>query len=371
MTSLIFTFGLAFVISQETLPMIRRWARRRGQMDMPDARKLHATPVPRLGGVGIFLAVTTPLLLFGNLDQKLVGLLLGALVIFGAGLINDLYGLEPKSKFLGQALACLTAVLVGGLQINTLGNLFGGGELHLTGHTATAFTVFAVVGVSNALNMIDGLDGLSSGIGMIACVAFAFLGMQSGDSFTVLTSLALLGALLGFFRYNRTPARLFMGDSGSLLLGYLLGFMAVHLTQSAPAAVTPTVPLVILAVPLFDALRVTARRLLRGGNPFRPDRSHIHHCLLDLGLEQQAVVMTLYCFSTGTALLGIVSQNLSDHVLLMLLASGGMLCTLGISGLRAVRQAGQKGWRGLAPGKASSGVFTATEQRSRHEGRRN
>lgn len=328
MVKLVLVFAMAFLVALEITPLVRRWARRRGKLDFPDARKLHATPVPRLGGVGIYLAVLLWLVFFSGGGKLAAGLLVGTTVLFGTGLIDDLFGLKASQKFLGQIIAALATIELSGLRLFHLGDLFGTGDLVLTQPLATLFTVFAIVGLSNAMNMMDGLDGLAGGIGAVACLTFAILGLESGNHFAALGSITLLGALLGFLRYNHAPARIYLGDCGSLLLGFLLGFLAVDLTQQEAAGIGSMVPVVILALPVFDALRVMAVRLIRRQNPFAPDRRHLHHLLLDLGLEPSRAVLVLYGLAAAGAFTGLIGQTRSAQELLLMLVGGCLAGTL-------------------------------------------
>ncbi len=312
----LYVFLMALCCSLFMVPLLRRWAIERQVLDIPDHRKVHVDPVPRLGGVAVFLSVLFSLLVFTDINTQVQGILSGGLVIFVTGLIDDLYGLSPKKKFLGQIAACIITMSVGNLYISRLGNLFGQGDIVLPIWLAMPFTLFAVVGVINALNLLDGLDGLAGGFSVIALGAFLLLGWHQGHGVTISICIALLGGLLGFLKFNTHPASIFMGDAGSLTVGFFLGFLAVMITQQPGSCVQPVVPLVILGFPVFDTLRVMGKRIFRGISPFEADNTHTHHKFLDLGLNHRFAVLAIYGLSLfGTTIVLLFHQG-PAHLLL-------------------------------------------------------
>lgn len=326
---------MAFVTSLGSalllMPLLRRWALARGCADLPGPRKIHTRPVPRLGGIGLFTAFWAGLLWFVGVvgtSPLLNGLLAGGGIIFFTGLCDDLRGITARQKFAGEIAACLVAIAASGLWIGDLGNLCGLGRIVLPAWAGVPFTVFAVVGVINAVNLIDGLDGLAGGLSMIALAAFGFLGLLAGDGVVVLVCLSLAGAMLGFLRYNLRPAHIFMGDAGSLTLGFLLGFLAIHLTQLAGAPAGPMAPVLILALPICDALRVMVMRKRRGQSPFVADRTHIHHRLLDLGLSQRATLAVLMLIAAVAAVAAITGRHWPAWALLLVLVAGALFVAL-------------------------------------------
>jgi UDP-GlcNAc:undecaprenyl-phosphate GlcNAc-1-phosphate transferase len=308
-------FGTALIM----VPFLRRWALDQGTMDLPEERKVHSTPTPRLGGVAIFLSFLFSVLIFAPQSMTLRGLLAGSLVVFATGIADDLHDLSSKQKFFGQIVACLVTIIVGNLWLCRLGDLFGFGEILLPIWLGVPFTVFAVVGVSNAINLIDGLDGLAGGVSVMALGAFALLALLDGNPLAATLALAAVGSVLGFLKYNFYPARIFMGDTGSLSVGFLLGFLAVLLTQHKGANVSPMLPVVILGLPLFDAIWVMTRRLLGRTSPFAPDKSHVHHKFLDLGFEHRFTVLVIYAISLFWACSALVLSTLPDYALLAFL----------------------------------------------------
>lgn len=321
-----YAFTVALCAALIMVPFLRRWALDRGSVDIPDERKVHNTPMPRLGGIAIFLAFLFSTLIF--VPQSLIsrGLIAGGLVVFATGIADDLHGLKSREKFFGQTVACLVTIAVGNLWLHDLGDLFGFGRILLPVWLGVPFTVFAVVGVSNAINLIDGLDGLAGGVSVIALTPFALLGLLDGNFMVSMMAVALAGALLGFLKYNFFPARIFMGDTGSLTVGFILGFLAVLLTQGEGAHVSPMLPVVILGLPLFDAIWVMTSRLCKRLGPFSPDKTHVHHKFLDLGIEHRFTVLVIYTISLFWACSAVVLHDLPEYALLVFLF-GTAICS--------------------------------------------
>jgi len=291
-------------------PAAGRIARRIGAMDRPgESRRVHDHPIPRLGGLAILLGLLAGVMPFGTFDREMRGILLGCLVIAALGVADDLRDLRPWVKLLFQTLAALIA-LGHGVEIRLLTNPihFAGGTLSL-GALSAPVTLLWIVGMTNALNLIDGLDGLAAGVSLISCVCMlaVSLFLPAATDMSVLLG-ALGGACLGFLPYNRNPARIFMGDTGAMLLGYVLSTASVLGLFKMYAAVTFAMPLLILALPLTDTVFAVVRRLARGESPLKADRGHIHHRLLDMGLSQKQTVAVLYAVS---AILGLAAVMLS------------------------------------------------------------
>ncbi len=313
-----YAFMTALAAALVMVPFLRHWALDQKNLDAPDERKVHTTPTPRLGGIAIFLAFLLAAIVFAPIDPRVRGLLAGALIMFVTGVVDDLNGISSRFKFAGEVVACLTAVLVGQLWISNLGDLFGTGNLILPDWAGVVFTVFALVGVINAINLIDGLDGLAGGIAVITLVTFMLLGLLDDAPAVLLLSAALLGALLGFLKYNFYPAQIFMGDAGSLTLGFILGFLAIMLTQRPGSTVSPVVPLMVLGLPIVDTLWVMGRRVLRGLSPFVADRGHVHHKFLDLGFEHRFTVLLIYGVTLFWACFAVALHALPDYLLLLI-----------------------------------------------------
>jgi len=310
-----YTFMTALFASLLMVPFLRRWALERGELDQPDERKQHTVPMPRLGGVAIFLSFLFSAIVFVPISNCTRGILAGGLIIFVTGLIDDLHGISSRQKFVGEVAACLVAILIGNHYLVSLGDLFGSGEILLPVWLGVPFTVFAVVGVINAINLIDGLDGLAGGISLLAMSAFFVFGLLNDDLIAMSLTAAMIGGILGFLKYNFYPARIFMGDAGSLTVGFILGILAVHITQHPHSNVSPVAPLLILGVPIIDTIWVMSRRLLHGENPFASDRTHVHHRFLNLGFEHRFTVVIIYGLTTFWVVFTTLSLQLPDYVL--------------------------------------------------------
>jgi UDP-GlcNAc:undecaprenyl-phosphate GlcNAc-1-phosphate transferase len=272
---------------------------------------------PRLGGVAIGMSLLFAVLVFGRLTPAMQGLMAGGLVLFMAGVADDFCGLSWRRKLFAQIAAAAIAVFVGGLTISNLGNLLGLGDVVVAPWLGVPFTIFAIVGVTNAINLLDGLDGLAAGVSLVAVVFFGIVGVFTWNMPVVALTAALAGALLGFLRYNFHPSLIFMGDAGSLLCGYLLACLAIMLTQAphnGGIAVSPAIPVIVLGLPIMDTLRVMARRLFRHQNPFTPDKTHLHHCLLRLGFGHLHTVLLLWSVSLFWTLVALVFRNSPEYV---------------------------------------------------------
>ena len=301
MTALIDAYGLLFFtalfLSLLITPLTIRLARKTGVMDTPNERSMHTQSKTRLGGLGIAAGFGISVFVFLPFNAIISGFLSGLAVIMLVGLIDDIYRVRAIYKLFWQIVAAAVFILVSGQSIVTLGNLFGTGDLRL-GWLEIPVTIFCLVGFINALNFSDGLDGLAGGISAIASLFLISLAVQAQqwEAFSIL--LALIGAIIGFLRYNTFPSRVFMGDTGSLFLGYTLAtcgvIMLAETADSNPILIKPVTLMVILAIPLMDAIYVISRRILHGQNPFHPDKNHLHHQLIALGLPHGAVVSLIY-----------------------------------------------------------------------------
>lgn len=317
--TLFYIFLTSLMTAVVMVPSVSKLAIRIGGIDKPDERKVHCTETPRLGGIAIFCAFLFSVLFFIDIDRQIKAFLAGAVVIFLTGLVDDLNGLRPRNKLIGETLAATVAILSGGISMTTLGNPLGLSEIQL-GIFAIPFTIFAVVGVMNAINLIDGLDGLAGGTSAVACLAFGVLAWNTGNSSLLALAVALLGAIVGFLRYNTYPAKIFMGDSGSLFLGYCMAFFSVMLMNKSGGAVSPVAPLMILGVPILDTLVVMAGRKFNGKSISSPDKTHIHHRLLDLGFGHRFSVLLVYVLSYFLATSALLLHGRSDSIQAIVLA---------------------------------------------------
>jgi UDP-GlcNAc:undecaprenyl-phosphate/decaprenyl-phosphate GlcNAc-1-phosphate transferase len=296
---LIFLSALLFAVG--ATPIARRVALTLGIIDQPSARKVHNTPIPLLGGVAIYAAFVLALALFGSefYVAQLVGILLGATCVSFLGIWDDWHGTRPLLKFGGQVLAA--AILIAtGVQVEFLHNPV----LNI------AVTTFWVVGITNALNLLDNMDGLSGGVSAIAAAWFALLSIQNGQFLVASMSVALLGAALGFLIYNFNPASIFMGDGGSLFLGFLLASVGIKLRFLGHSdEITWMIPVLVLGVPIFDTTLVVFSRLRRGLNPLTtPGRDHVSHRLVRLGLSHRRAVLAIYAVGGALGVLAFALQ---------------------------------------------------------------
>jgi UDP-GlcNAc:undecaprenyl-phosphate GlcNAc-1-phosphate transferase len=285
------------------LPYLSRVATRTGLLDYPNSRKIQSGPVPLVGGIAIVLTmllICLPFFRSGLLNGFYTGIILLTLV----GLRDDFSPVSVGWNFAVQVLAVAAAVYSGEAVLHSFGNLTGTGPVEL-GSLAVPVTVFCMVGVINAFNMIDGLDGLAGGVSLISFLSFAFLSYLSGQSGLMFLSLSLGGAVAGFLMFNWPPARLFMGNAGSLPLGFSLAYLSVAITQHQGSPVQPTVPLLILAVPLVDTVMVIFRRLAKGKNPFVADKNHLHHIMIKMGLGKKSVVALILSVTFALSVLAI------------------------------------------------------------------
>jgi UDP-GlcNAc:undecaprenyl-phosphate/decaprenyl-phosphate GlcNAc-1-phosphate transferase len=333
-------FFPALLLSLWLVPLTNRLAFRIGAIDCPCGRKVHTRAIPRLGGLAMVAGLIVPLLLFQEIDRSLVAFLAGALIVAFTGFLDDAYRIPPGLKFAGEIAAAFVFIFGSGAMLTSLGDFLGVGEVR-TGFLAPAVTVFCMVGVMNAFNLSDGLDGLAGGLAAIACVFLGVFAWQAGHWLPLAVLAALFGAVLGFLRYNTHPASLFMGDAGSLLLGYSLSAVAVMLVQGSGAGIelSPVPVAAVLALPIIDTLLVMGRRVWRRENPFQPDKTHLHHRLLDLGLPHAAVVSILYVSAAGFGLQAWGLQDLPEGiqfaaVLLLGAAVNGFVPVLRRLGLR-------------------------------------
>jgi len=296
-------FG-ALLFSLILTPLVRDWAVRMGIVDRGlEKRKIHRQPTPRIGGVAIFGAFITAtgilyilaMMKVVTLDiryAKEVRLLMIGACVFALGLLDDRYNLHPRFKLLFQILCGLLAYSAG-FSIRMISMPFMDNPIGL-GIFSLPLTVLWFVAITNAFNLIDGLDGLSAGLGIIAGTVMFFVSIATDHMMEALISAALVGSLLGFLRYNFHPATIFMGDGGSLFIGFILAGLAITGSQKSSTAIVIFIPFLIFAVPIADTVVSFLRRLISGKPVFGADREHIHHKLLDLGMKQQQIVILLY-----------------------------------------------------------------------------
>ena len=305
MQTVVVAFLISLTVALVLTPLVRGAAVRFGALDHAlTSRKIHGKPIPRLGGVAIVAAFFVPLLalfffdtgvgrLLWSQPQRALALILGALAIAALGTFDDLRGSGARIKFTVQVLVA-ALMWMAGYRLDTIASPFGTLDLGLLGFP---LTVLWIVGVTNALNLIDGLDGLATGVALAATGTILWVSLSNGRPLMALFMACLAGALLGFLRYNFNPASIFMGDSGSLFVGFVLAATALQTHEKSTTAVSLLVPLVALGLPIGDTLLAMTRRMVRGQPMFSSDAGHIHHRLMARGLSHRATVLALYGIS--------------------------------------------------------------------------
>lgn len=323
------TIAVAFIISFAATPIVKSFAEKVGAMDIPgEARRVHDHPIPRMGGLAIFLGFLLSVLLFVPLTRPLEGILLGCVIIVATGAVDDIVSLKAWVKLLLQIAAAALAVYCG-VRIEVLGNLniFSANDYVTLGTWSVPISILWIVGITNSVNLIDGLDGLAVGVSTISSLTMLVIALLVADSSVAVVLAALVGACIGFMPYNLNPAKIFMGDTGSLLLGYVLATMSVLGLFKFYALVSFAVPVLAIAVPLFDTIFAFFRRLFHGQSPMHPDRGHFHHRLIDMGLSQKQAVAVLYTISAILGLAAVVITT-SGEIKALILILGFCLCAL-------------------------------------------
>jgi UDP-GlcNAc:undecaprenyl-phosphate GlcNAc-1-phosphate transferase len=327
-TTFMLIFASALVIAIGGTPMVRRIALRLGIIDRPNARKIHLDPVPLLGGVAIYGAFIAAVLLFGNRFRlnELISILVGASLVSFLGMWDDRRSLSPLLKLIGQFLAASILVL-SGVRIGT----FSWEPLNI------AVTLGWVVVITNAMNLLDNMDGLSGGVGATAAIFFLLLAAMNDQYLVGALSAALVGACLGFLVYNFNPASIFMGDAGSLFLGFILAAVGIKLRfPEGVQMVTWMVPVLILGLPLFDTTLVIVSRLRRGLNPLTtPGKDHVSHRLVAMGYTRRESVLICYLICAG---LGVVALFVTQANILEGYVVGGIMALIGLAALWRLEQ---------------------------------
>ncbi|WP_461200832.1 glycosyltransferase family 4 protein [Anoxybacillus sp. TBDG-1] len=287
-----FTLFLCFVVAVLITPVVKWLAFRVGATDKPNQRKVHQKIMPRLGGLAIFISFIVGYFVLQPASPYATAIVIGATIIVLTGVLDDIYELSPKWKLLGQIIAAIV-VIYGGIRIDFINLPFGG---HLEfGLLSIPITMLWIIGITNAINLIDGLDGLAAGVSSIALVTIAGMAATMGNTyvFVFAMSLLLLGSTLGFLLYNFHPAKIFMGDTGALFLGYMISVLSL-LGFKNVTVFSLIIPIFILGVPISDTLFAIVRRIVNKQPLSAPDKSHLHHCLLRLGYSHRQTVLIIY-----------------------------------------------------------------------------
>ena len=286
------TLLLSTLITISLIPICRLLAIRMNIVDMPDERKVHTEPIPRIGGVAMAIGAFVPVLFQTHGDPFMKSLFLASAVIVVFGLLDDVKGLNFKQKLVAQAVAALIVILYGNVKITSLGTLLPH-DMLLPAYLSIPLTLIVMVGVINAINLSDGLDGLAGGICLLTFSCIGYIGYESKDMVIGILAFGMVGSILGFLRFNTYPATLFMGDAGSQFLGLIAVTLSIKLTQGN-TPLSRILPLILLGFPILDTLSVMMERIVHGRSPFLPDKDHFHHKLIHLGLYHTESVIAIY-----------------------------------------------------------------------------
>ena len=319
---------VALVVALVTTPVVKNLAAKVGAVDVPkDNRRMHDHPIPRMGGLAIFLGFILSVIIFLPLTQQLSGMLLGAVIIVVLGIFDDIYSLKAWFKFGVQIVAALVAVLSGNV-IESLSNpnIFSGDPYWQLGWLSIPVTVIWIAAITNAVNLIDGLDGLACGVSTISSMTLLVIALVVSEGEVAILMAALAGACIGFLPYNMNPAKIFMGDTGSTFLGFVLAVVSIQGLFKFYTIISFAVPFLMLGLPIFDTCFAFIRRIAHGQSPMHADRSHVHHRLIDMGFSQKQAVAVLYVISAILGLSAVVlttSGALKAMLLLLALCAAG------------------------------------------------
>ena len=337
-------FAIALIVSLIVMPAVISLAKRTGAMDAPNARKVHKKPIPRIGGLGIYIGFMTAIIFilpqFGldaEMFKETTGLIVsGSLIVF-LGLIDDYKNLPAVIKLIGQILAATVLVVLFDVRINFVTDPFGD-YLYLD-NFAIPLTIFWLVGLTNTVNLIDGLDGLAAGVAAIASFTILLIALEQNFILVAVLTAALAGAAVGFLKYNFNPATIFMGDTGSMFLGFMLAGISVTGAVKSVAAIALIVPIFALGLPILDTTFAIVRRV-RGGVPiFKPDKGHLHHRLLNAGFTQRQAVLLMYVVSALFGLSAIALTAVSSQIAVLILLFVVAVIIYGVKKLGIARPA--------------------------------
>ena len=372
---------VALVVALVSTPVVKNLAIKVKAVDVPkDGRRMHDHPIPRMGGLAIFLGFLLSVLLFLELNPQMRGMLLGAVIIVVLGIFDDIYSLRAMFKFVVQIVAALVAVLSGNvIEAVSNPNVFSADLYWELGWLKIPVTIIWIVAITNAVNLIDGLDGLACGVSTISSMTLLVIALVASEPNVAILMAALAGGCLGFLPYNMNPAKIFMGDTGSTFLGYILAVVSIQGLFKFYTIISFAVPFLMLGLPIFDTCFAFIRRIAHGQSPMHPDRSHVHHRLIDMGFNQKQAVAVLYVIS---AILGLSAVVLTTTnvvramvVLMALCVAGGMAAKLYLDRMNHRDQDGARppqGRGGAKPRKlhnppsdvAGSDYFFGEEERS-------
>ncbi|WP_245907043.1 glycosyltransferase family 4 protein [Reichenbachiella versicolor] len=316
-------FFWSMLISMFSIPTIISVAHSKRILDEPDYRKAHKTMTPQLGGVAVFAGFVTGVAIFGQMIGGVQQMLAGCLIMFFVGVKDDINGVSVFKKFFVQVLAAGIVLFYADVRITSFHGLLGIYELE-TG-ISYAFSFLVILCITNAVNLIDGINGLAGTIVIIMCMFFGGYFFYYNEMNYAFTAFSLAGGMVGFLRYNLLNAKVFMGDTGALVSGFIISVMAIHFIEMKSINSTPALSIGILFIPLFDTLRVFMIRVFNGVSPFMPDRNHIHHYLNDIGLSHFMVVVVLALLNIMVSVVMILFSDLGNSILLLGLGAFGLV----------------------------------------------
>lgn len=337
----------AFLVALITTPIVKSLAQKWGAVDVPkDGRRMHDHPIPRMGGLAIFLGFLLSVILFipfvqtDGLGMQLQGMLLGAVIIVVLGILDDIYALPALPKLIVQIVAAVIAVCSGNV-IETISNpnIFSKDLYWELGWLSIPVTVIWIVAVTNAVNLIDGLDGLACGVSTISSMTVLVIALTVAEPTVAVLMACLAGGCIGFLPYNTNPAKIFMGDTGSTFLGYVLAVVSIQGLFKYYTLISFVVPFLMLGLPIFDTCFAFIRRIAHGQSPMHADRSHIHHRLIDMGLNQKQAVAVLYVISAILGLSAVVLTTIGSLRAMLLLFA---MCIAGSMSIMLVLRGGEK-----------------------------
>lgn len=309
MKSIYLPFLISFVISLALTPVVIKVGPKLGFLDIPkDNRRMHKRPMPIAGGIAIYIAATVAILVFIPLNKNILSLIIGSTIILISGLLDDKYSISPKAKIAFQLAAGLMIALSGS-QIEFFTNIISTKEVVWLKYLSIPVTLFWICGITNTVNLIDGLDGLAAGVSLISAVSLMCIALKMNHVAVAIIAAAVGGSCLGFLPYNFNPAKIFMGDTGALYLGFMLSYISIQGVMKYATTLMIFVPVLVLGVPVFDTAFAMIRRYISGKKIFDADKGHLHHRLLALGLTQRQTVLILYAISL---IFGILANVISD-----------------------------------------------------------
>ncbi|MCM3216304.1 MULTISPECIES: glycosyltransferase family 4 protein [Niallia] len=299
-------------------PLVKKLAFKLGAVDKPEQRKVHLKIMPRMGGLAIYISFIIGALIINPNKDYHFPILIGSTIIIITGILDDIYNLSAKIKFLTQTLAAAVVVIWGGVQVEFI-NLPFGGQIEF-GFLDIPITILWIVGITNAINLIDGLDGLAAGVSSIALFTITGMAMIMGNGYVIAISSIALASTLGFLFFNFYPAKIFMGDTGALFLGYIIAVMSL-LGFKNVTLISFVIPVIILGVPISDTFFAIIRRLINKQPLSAPDKSHLHHCLLNIGFTHRQTVIIIYAMATFFGLVAVIFSQAKVWGAILLIAT--------------------------------------------------